>query len=57
MSPKSPNPETEAIERAGKMKQPPHAEDRNPKPPPPRRGEDGRKGNVGGQGVRPRDGL
>jgi hypothetical protein len=56
MSPKSPNPETEAMERAGKSKQPPPEEDRNPKPPPPKRVAEGKKGN-GGQGARPRDGL
>lgn len=56
MSPKSPNPETEAMQRAGSSKQPPHEEDRNPKPAPTRRGDDGRKGN-GGKGARPRDGL
>lgn len=56
MSPKSPNPETEALERAGKSKQPPPEENRNPKPPPSRREAKGKKGN-GGQGARPRDGL
>jgi len=56
MSPKSPNPETEAIERAENSKQPPHVEDRNPKPPPTKRVPEGKKAN-GGQGTRPRDGL
>jgi hypothetical protein len=56
MSPKSPNPETEAMERAGSSKRPTHEEDRNPKPPPSPRNEKGKKAN-GTQSARPRDGL
>lgn len=54
MSPRSPNPETAAIERAARSQQLPHDPDRNPKPPPP---PDAGKPNGGAQGARPRDGL
>jgi hypothetical protein len=56
MTPKSPNPETEAMERAGGSKRPAREEDPNSKPPPAPRGEQGKKAN-GAQGARPRDGL
>jgi hypothetical protein len=56
MSPKSPNPETEAMERAGNAQRPAHDEDRNPKPPPAPRNDTAKKPN-GSQGARPRDGL
>ena len=56
MSPKSPNPETEAMERAGNAQRPPHDEDHNPKPPPAPRTDSAKK-PKGTQGARPRDGL
>jgi hypothetical protein len=55
MSPRSPNPETAAIERVARSKRPPHDQDRNPKPP--LRPASGGKPNGGTQGARPRDGL
>ena len=51
--PRSPNPETEAMERAARSKQPP--QDPNPKPP--TRPDTGNKMPAGTQGARPRDGL
>jgi hypothetical protein len=56
MSPKSPNPETEAMERAGSAKRPAHEADPNPKPPPSTPKEQRKKAN-GTPGARPRDGL
>lgn len=56
MSPKSPNPETEAMERAGQAQRPAHDEDRNPRPSPAPPNDTARKPN-GAQGARPRDGL
>ena len=56
MSPKSPNPETEAMERAGTARRPAHDQDRNPKHPPAPRHDTAKKPN-GTQGARPRDGL
>ena len=55
MSPKSPNPETEAMERAARSKQPPREQDHDPKPAP--RPDTGNKLPAGAQGARPRDGL
>lgn len=55
MSPRSPNPETAAIERAERSQRLPHDQDRSPKPPP--RPDAGGKPNGGTQGARPRDGL
>jgi hypothetical protein len=55
VSPRSPNPETEAIERAARSKQPSHEQDRTPKPVP--RPATGNKPAAGAQGARPRDGL
>ena len=55
MSPRSPNPETEAMERAARSKQPPHEQDPIPKPTP--RPATGNKSAAGVQGARPRDGL
>lgn len=55
MSPKSPNPETEAMERGARSKQPPPEQDRQLRPPPPP--AHGGKPAGGAQGARPRDGL
>jgi hypothetical protein len=55
MSPRSPNPETEAMERAARSEQPPQEQDPNPKPPV--RPDAGNKIPAGAQGARPRDGL
>lgn len=55
MSPRSPNPETEAMERAARSKQPPQEQDRDPKPL--TRPDTGNKMPAGAQGARPRDGL
>ena len=55
MSPRSPNPETEAMERAAHSKQPPHEQAHEPKPPP--RPVTVNNAPAGAQGARPRDGL
>jgi hypothetical protein len=55
VTPKSPNPETEAMERAARSKQPAHEQGHDPKPLPPP--DTGNKTPAGAQGARPRDGL
>ena len=57
MSPKSPNPETEAMERAKDSKQPPREEKQGPKPPPGMGSEEKKVGKGTGQAPLPRDGL
>ncbi len=55
VSPKSPNPETEAMERAARAKQLPHKQGRDPQPR--SRPDTGSTIPAGAQGARPRDGL
>ena len=56
MNPKSPNPETEAMGRAGNAQRPAHDEDRKAKLPPAPRPDTAKKPD-GSQGAKPRDGL
>lgn len=55
MTPRSPNPETEALERAARSQRPAREQDHDPKRPP--RPDTGNKTPAGAQGARPRDGL
>ncbi|HUP32361.1 MAG TPA: hypothetical protein VM184_04955 [Gaiellaceae bacterium] len=55
--PKSPNPETEAMERAKDSKQPPREENQGPKPPPGMGSEEKKRGKGTGPAPLPRDGL
>jgi len=54
MSPRSPNPETEAMKRAKDSQQPPPEENQDPKPPP---SEEKKRGKGTGQAPLPRDGI